>query len=182
MKKNILYLMVIFAGLMGWNHLAAADEVMSPKDVASTLSQLADRAIDGNKGFKEAAENAASADLKARFAMESAERAKFAAQLKGKIADLGQTPKQDGSAEAAVHRAWIDAKVALSPEGQADNAVLGAVKTGEAEALDEYQDALDKNLPTDVRSLVEKQIKDIQESYDWTAKRLEENKNKNDKE
>lgn len=179
MKKNIVFLMMVFAGLAGWNHLAAAEEIMSPKDVASTLSQLADRAIDGNKGFKEAAENAASADLKARFATKSAERAKFASDLKKKIADLGQTPTQDGSAEAAVHRAWIDAKVAVSPEGQDDNAVLGAVKTGEAEALDEYKDALNKNLPTDVRSLVEKQIKDIQDSYDWTAQRLETNKNKN---
>jgi uncharacterized protein (TIGR02284 family) len=177
MKKNIVFLMVVFAGMMSWSHLASAEEVMSPKDVASTLGQLADRAIDGNKGFQEAAENAASADLKARFAKESAVRAEFAAELKGKIKDLGQEADQDGSAEASAHRAWIDAKTALTK--QDDNAVLGAVKTGEAEALDEYNEALDKNLPTDVRSLVEKQIKDIQESYDWTAQRLEENKNKN---
>ena len=53
-----------------------------------------------------------------------------------------------------------------------DKAVLGAVKTGEQKALSDYEDALNKPLPEEVRSVVNKQKEKIEASYKWVEKQV----------
>ena len=178
MKKVMLFsALLVLAGIAGAPRAKAMGEVLSPKETAGKLNnQVIERVIDGQKGFQEVAENAASPELKARFAALSLERGKFTEELKAKVRDLGEDPEQGGSASGAAHRAWIDVKSAVRTDD--DQAVLGAVKMGEQAAVDAYREVLKENLPDDVRSLLQDQLKKIEASYDWAAERFLAEKDK----
>lgn len=171
MKKQILALWMILGMVAaGTPAVLAADAVAGNEKTADAVNHLIERAIDGQKGFAESAEQVKSPELKARFLASSAERAGFAKELQNKVGDLGQKAEKGGSLEASAHRAWIDVKTAAVK--QDDQAVLGAVKTGESAALNAYKDALNKDLPQDVRDIVQKQLDKIQDSYNWVEQRL----------
>ena len=178
MKKVIFYSWVLLMGTWVAGPTVSAvmeDAVPAAKDTAIVLNRLLDRAIDGQKGFKEVAEHADSAELKARFVTQSSEREKFAEELKAKVAALGGTPEQGGSFGGTVHRIWIDVKTAVRTDD--DKAILGVVKTSEEKTLDTYREASSQDLPNDIRKLVDKQTKEIEKSYQWTVERLKKIEN-----
>ncbi len=174
MKKTFIYSTIFFVGMLGLSttSMAMEEAILNPKDTANILNKLTERALDGKKGFEEVAERVDSARLKELFTVRSLEREKFARELRAKVAALGQKPKQGGVFEGAVRRAWVDVK-AMVHRGD-DKAILDVVKFGEEETLDAYQDALSKDLSADVRKVVDKQARRIEDSYRWTVKRIDE--------
>lgn len=176
MKKIIVFsILALSVAAVSGSRLAHANHesvFVENADVASVLNHLIERAVDGQKGFKEAAEHAKSSDLKNRFNARAEERGKFVNELQAKVIDFNKKAQEKGSAVAAVHRAWIDLKSAVRTDD--DKAVLTAVKTGEGKALDDYRDALNQNLPSEVRGLIEKQTKEIESSYEWTLKQIKD--------
>ncbi len=70
MKKITVFSAVLLGAAMivPYQAFAAYEAIANPKEVVSTLNHLVERAIDGQKGFEEAAQHTLSADLKARFA------------------------------------------------------------------------------------------------------------------
>jgi uncharacterized protein (TIGR02284 family) len=67
---------------------------------------------------------------------------------------LGGDPERTGSVAAAVHRGWINLKSAVT--GKDDAAILTECERGEELAVKSFEDALDKDLPADVRALVDR--------------------------
>ena len=162
------------AGMAAW--AAEMGSALPPAgETADRLNHLIERAIDGQKGFRQAAENAAAVSLKTRFTAASAERAKFVEELKAKIDALGQQPELKGSVLGSVHREWIDLSAAL---GSSDKDVLGAVKKGEETALQYYREALKTQMPEDVREIIAEQTKKIESSYAWVCQRIREQESK----
>lgn len=149
-------------------------EVMEIKEVTpevkSTVKNLIERTMDGKKGYAEASENASSPWLKARFMSKSYQRAEFAEELRAELAKAGTSVKEDGSLEAAVHRAWIDVKAFVT--GKDDIALLKAVHTGESEALQTYEEALKHPLPKSIRRTVAGQANEIRDSIVWVNQRI----------
>ncbi len=90
--------------------------------------------------------------------------------------ELGKEAEDEGTIAGAAHRAWIDMKTAVTRND--DRAVLAAVKTGESKALEDYRDALKKDLPQDIRKVVQKQSEKIESSYEWASKKAEDQKKK----
>ncbi len=128
---------------------------MDENDPISVVEHLMERCRDGEKGFREAAEKAKAADLKAFFNEVSAERAAFARELQGALATLGKPEKKEsGSAEGALHRAWVNTKMAL---GGDDHTILDWLEQGEDVAKDAYQKALSGNLPAGLLDIVRRQ-------------------------
>ena len=134
-------------------------------NVISTLNNLIETCKDGQNGFQTAAEGVKRSDLKSLFAEYALQRSKFAGELQTEVTRLGGDPENTGSVAATLHRGWINIKSAVT--GADENAVIAECERGEDSAVSNYQDALnDQNLPTDIRSIVERQYTQIKDAHD----------------
>lgn len=133
-------------------------------DVISTLNNLIETCKDGQNGFQTAAEGVKNSELKTLFHTYSQQRAQFAGELQGEVRRLGGDPEQTGSIAATLHRGWIDIKSAVT--GEDENAVISECERGEDSAVSNYKDALNENLPADVRAIVERQYTQVKEAHD----------------
>ena len=137
---------------------------MDQNNAISVVENLIETSKDGQKGYQDAAEHAKRSDLKAYFMEQSAERSRFAQELQSELAKLGKPEKKvSGSAGAAMHRAWIDTKVAL---GGGDKTILESVEAGEDTAKDTYGKALMGTLPPSLTEIVRKQAASVQRAHD----------------
>lgn len=137
---------------------------MDNNKVISTLNDLIETCRDGQNGFKEAAENVKSPDLKTFLNQTAMERAQFVGELQLEVRTLGGDPENTGSAAAAIHRAWIDIKGTLT--GKDDHSILNECERGEDSAIEAYKDALKLGLPTNILSTVERQFQSIKQVHD----------------
>jgi uncharacterized protein (TIGR02284 family) len=134
-------------------------------NVISVLNNLIETCKDGQNGFQTAAEGVKRSDLKSLFYQYAQQRAQFAGELQNEVLRLGGDPAKAGSVAATLHRGWINIKSAVT--GEDENAVISECERGEDSAVANYQDALnDQNLPTDVRSIVERQFAQVKEAHD----------------
>lgn len=76
---------------------------MDTKTVTDKLQYLLGTLCDGQNGFKDAADHATAADLKALFTERSAQRAAMAAEIEQKLITMGEQPR-GSSVGAALHR------------------------------------------------------------------------------
>jgi uncharacterized protein (TIGR02284 family) len=137
---------------------------MDQNNTYSVLEDLIETCKDGQKGYKDAAEHAKGSDLKTFFYEQSLERGRFAEELQTELARLGKPEKNvSGSMSAALHRAWIDTKVAL---GGNDHTILESVEAGEDNAKKNYQKALQASLPTDLVEIIRRQAMKVQLAHD----------------
>ena len=137
---------------------------MDSKKAISILNDLIETCRDGQNGFKEAAENVKSPDLKTFLNQIATERAQFVNQLQLEVRTLGGDPQKSGSATAAMHRAWIDIKGTLT--GKDDHSILSECERGEDSAIEAYKDALKLDPPPNIRSTIERQFQSIKLVHD----------------
>ena len=133
-------------------------------DIIAILNGLVETCKDGEKGFRTAAEGITNGDLATLFMNYSEQRASFAAELQAEVRRLGGDPETGGSAIGAVHRGWIDIKSAVA--GKEEAAVIAEAERGEDHAVREYRQALEKNLPTGVQTIVENQYIHVRDAHD----------------
>ena len=137
---------------------------MDSKKAVSTLNDLIETCRDGQNGFKEAAENVTSPDLKTFLNQIAMERAQFVNELQLEVRTLGGDPQKSGSATAAMHRGWIDIKGTLT--GKDDHSILSECERGEDSAVEAYKDALKLDLPSNIRSTIERQFQSVKLVHD----------------
>lgn len=133
-------------------------------DIRSTLNGLIETAKDGEEGFRSAAEKLQNTTTRSLFQKVASQRSTFASELQSEVAKLGGKPETSGSASAAVHRGWIGLKSALT--GNDDHAIIAEAERGEDSAVSTYRDALAKDIPSDIRSIVERQAREIKATHD----------------
>ncbi|HET6180581.1 MAG TPA: PA2169 family four-helix-bundle protein [Candidatus Sulfotelmatobacter sp.] len=137
---------------------------MDENNAVSVLKNLIETCKDGQKGYQDAAEHVKRSDLKTYFNEQSMERGRFAQELQNELPKVGEPDKKvSGSASAAMHRAWIDTKVAL---GGGDKTILESVEKGEDDAKEAYQKALSGSLPTNVVDIVRRQAASVLRAHD----------------
>jgi uncharacterized protein (TIGR02284 family) len=133
-------------------------------DLESVLNELIEISIDGEKGFLKAAEDAHDAELKALFT-ECAQRCRQgASELQSQARTQGSRPERSGSAAAALHRGWISVREAFSSRD--DKAILDECERGEDYAKAAYKKSLAKDLPSEIRSIVERQYQGVIANHD----------------
>ncbi|HEX5732427.1 MAG TPA: PA2169 family four-helix-bundle protein [Blastocatellia bacterium] len=137
---------------------------MDNDKVISILNGLIETCRDGQNGFLEAAENAQSPELKEFFNKVSLERSQCVGELQQQVHALGGDPENTGSTAGALHRAWIDIKGTLT--GRDDQSILNEAERGEDSAVEAFKDALEQDLPANIRSVVETQFREIQLVHD----------------
>ena len=63
-----------------------------------------------------------------------------------------------------MHRRWVDLKSMIT--GKDDEAILNECERGEDVAVKSYRKALEKDLPAEVRIVVERQYQGVQRNHD----------------
>lgn len=129
-------------------------------DLVDNLQGLLEKNYDAEKGFKTAMKDAKSTGLKSYLQSQSVTRGRFATELDQQIRSLNATPKENGSATGALHRAWIDIKSSVS--GHTDEAVLEECIRGEKASVKEYEEKLAKNnFPPQIEGVLNNQLSEI---------------------
>jgi uncharacterized protein (TIGR02284 family) len=137
---------------------------MKNKETISTLNDLIETCKDGEEGFRTCAEDLHDPQLKITFTERAEKCAAAAAELQELVRSLGGNPETTSSVSGALHRRWVDIKSLIT--GKDNLAVLKECERGEDVALKNYRAALAKDLPQDVRSLVERQLAGVQLNHD----------------
>ena len=119
------------------------------------LNHLIEPCRDAERGFRTAATEVKSPELKRLFLRLADQRREFAADLLPHAQRLGGAAVMDGTGKAALHRAWIHVKARLASDPE--RAVLEEAIRGERFALSAYDEAVGDMLPPDTRDLVEAQ-------------------------
>lgn len=143
---------------------AAGDNSGDRSDVIDVLQDLVECSKDGEYGFRECAEQAKRADLKSLFTERAEGCRRGAQELNDLIRQLGGKAEDGGSAMGAVHRGWVSVKTAFTSFD--DKAVLEEAERGEDNAKARYRKAIQKNLPDNVRQVVQRQLEAVERNHD----------------
>ena len=134
-------------------------------EVIETLNHLIETCRDGQNGFLEAHNKLENPQIREFCLEQSRNRGRFVGELQQEVVHLGGDPENLGSFSAAIHRSWINLKSVL---GAGDYSILAACEDGEEAAVNTYKSALQRHLPANLQSLIQKQHVSIQESYHRT--------------
>lgn len=132
--------------------------------VKAILSNLVATCRDGENGYRSAAEDVDSAELKELLGSYMQQRNQFAAELLNEVHRLDTPAEQRGTVAALIHRGWMNMKAALTRRDA--GAVVAECARGEHAATKDYEQALKHDLPPEIRTLVEKQYAKIKEAYE----------------
>jgi uncharacterized protein (TIGR02284 family) len=135
----------------------------STSDYISRLNELIETCKDGERGFRDAAEGVNRADLRETFKEYARQRTQFANELQRHVMRLGGDPETTGSAAGAMHRGWLNLKAAIT--GKDDEAILNEAERGEDAAVKSYQEVLERDLPSDLRAVMENQYQEILKAH-----------------
>ena len=95
---------------------------VSNDKAVESLNYLIGTLHDGEKGYRDAADEVDSSEFQTIFNRIAQERASFRADLEGEVRRHGGEPKEGGSASAALHRTWLNVRDAIT--GKSDEEVL----------------------------------------------------------
>jgi len=137
---------------------------MTNDEVISVLNGLIETCKDGDEGFRTCAIDASDTRLRTFFTNRAQTCAAAALELQALARTYGGNPDVSSSLGSAVHRRWIDIKALVT--GKDDRAVLEECERGESMAVTSYSQALARNLPENVRAVVERQYQGVLQNYD----------------
>lgn len=137
---------------------------LETREVTSVLNDLIQTCKDGEEGFRLSSDATRNSEWKTMFSNYSRQRAQFAAELQAEVRRLGGEPEKDSSISATLHRGWMNVRKAVS--GNDDRAIVAEAERGEDVAKAAYKDALEKDLPSDLRIIVERQYRQVLEAHD----------------
>lgn len=147
-----------------------------PKKIVRALNQCIQACTDGQKGYAIAAGDARDSELKRYLQRCSDERGEFVLQLQQALWSLGTAPESHGSARGALHRGWLDVRIAV--EGRSDAVVMEECALGDGAARFAYERALAdtfEDLPREIRMTLQAQYARIGACRDELERRLRRN-------
>ena len=142
------------------------DAAVIMSDQTSLLNELIETLKDGQEGFRSAAADVESSDLKTLFSQYSLQRSKFAGELQTLTRSLGaEDPEKEGSVAGALHRGWINLKAALTSKDE--HAILAECERGEDSAVAEYQKTLEaEKWSANIETVLRAQLAKVRAAHD----------------
>ena len=138
-------------------------ESMDHGAVVRCLNELIETSRDGENGFRQCAEKADDPKLKDVFLARVNDCRSAIVELNRYVTQYGGSPQKSGSAAGAAHRVWLTIRQGVT---HSKASILAECERGEDRAVAAYRKALKKPLPSDVSSLVERQMQDVQRNHD----------------
>lgn len=136
---------------------------MTPQEIFSILNGLIETCKDGEQGFHTCAADLQDRQLQLTFQQRADSCAQAAAELQDIVRAMGGVAAITSSVSGSLHRRWVDIKSLVT--GKDNVSVLTECERGEAIALQRYQSALEKALPPELRTVVERQLHDVEKHY-----------------
>ena len=133
-------------------------------EIVSILNGLIETCKDGEKGFREAAEDIDIGYYEILFLEYARQRSQFAAALQAEVRKLGGDPDRKGSMAGTFHRGWMNLRSAVNPK--TNEMTILECERGENAALKNYIHALGLNLPEDIRILIHQQYQQIKHTHE----------------
>jgi uncharacterized protein (TIGR02284 family) len=138
---------------------------MDDKHILHVIKDLIQTLEDGRKGFLEASESSKDPEVARVLLGFSQQRAELSSQLQTVGAGYGDSAyDQGGSVTGAMHRGWINLKTAIASHNA--HAVLEECEQGEDHAVAKFRSALNEDLPSNVREVIESQFADVKVAHD----------------
>ncbi len=134
------------------------------KELGQTIHHLIERCKDGAKGYKTASEDVEDKDLKDLFKKYAVQRDSMITELQDQLAKMGSLDDESSSIEGTIHRAWIDIKSALTSKSRKN--ILEECERGEDYAVKAYKEAMEKDLPGELKAIVQQQYDDVKHAHD----------------
>lgn len=138
---------------------------MDNSAIVSIVNRLIETCRDGQEGYRTASEDIEDTNLNSLFNSYSLQRSEFAGELQDSLINLGEAnPEDKSSYSGALHRGWMNLKQALA--GKERQAILKECERGEESAVNEYESALEEELPAPVKELVQRQYREVKAARD----------------
>jgi uncharacterized protein (TIGR02284 family) len=135
---------------------------MKHVEVLNDLIRINNDRVDG---YNKAALQTADEDLRTLFTSLASQSSQFAAELKKHVRSEGEDPAEGTTVSGKIYRTWMDVKATFG--GDDRKGILASCEFGEDAAQKAYKMALeDKDLPADLRSLVEDQKATLKQAHD----------------
>jgi len=130
---------------------------MDNQDLILALNKLIETCKDGEESYKTCAQDALERNSPSHSVFEAIQLSCSTAcsELDELVVKLGGVPEKSSSTGDMLHRTWVNLKHAIS--GKNEDAVLQECERGEESAKNRYNDALEHDLPSYVRLIVERQ-------------------------
>jgi uncharacterized protein (TIGR02284 family) len=144
--------------------LVIEEKAANSAPVIAALDELVATCKDGENGYRAAAADVKTTELKALFDFFGKQRETFAAELLAEVHRLDTPAVRKGSGAALIHRGWMNLKAALKRRDA--SAVIDECARGECAAAKNYETVLKRPLPPPAKALVEQQYARVKEAYE----------------
>jgi len=128
---------------------------MAQRNERTVLNHLIETCRDAERGFRMAASEVRTPELKRLFLGLAAQRHAFATDLLPYAQRLGGASVGDGSAAATLHRGWMHVRLHFATDP--DRVALEEAARGEQFAAAAYREAVRELVPPEARELIEAQ-------------------------
>lgn len=135
---------------------------MNKEKVVGLLNHLIEVCKDGERGYREAADEIKNEYYQILFKEYARQRSQFASVLQGEVRKLGAEPERTGSLPGALHREWIHLRSSVKQDH--DDPIVLECQRGDDIAIMKYKQALEKDLPSLLKSLLSEQLARITET------------------
>jgi uncharacterized protein (TIGR02284 family) len=129
---------------------------MDQKSTNATINRLIEACYDGQHGYQTAAHHVSDMELKKTLGKFALDRKHFAEELAKRIDRESGAPVHHGTFKGALHRGWIELK------GKDHAAILKECLRGEEAGVACFREALAKELPVELKALLDEQIEQIE--------------------
>lgn len=130
----------------------------------SNLQELIQINIDSRDGYRHAADATNDLTLQSVFVQTALDRDAQAGELARFVAWSGEYPREQGSVSAAIHRAWMSIREALSTDDRLT--VLSEMERGEDTVKSAYESALENLAGTPVNEVLMQQYAAVTNTHD----------------
>jgi uncharacterized protein (TIGR02284 family) len=137
---------------------------MEAKATQAVLNELLETLKDGEKGYSEALTDVEDQDLKEVFKKYAVQRDGYLTELEDQMHQLNLKAEEESSITGTIHRAFINLKAAVTSKSR--ESILNECERGEDYAVKAYQTALKAELPSQLKTIIEKQYQGIQQGHD----------------
>lgn len=119
------------------------------------IKDVLDICHDGIRGYEKAAKDIHNEEFRTIFNRLAQQRKLFIEELKNDMRDRGAELEDTGTVKGYFHRNWLDLKAKFSEKE--DTAIIDEARTGEKEALEVYEKAINSDVPGYIKDRLEQQ-------------------------
>jgi uncharacterized protein (TIGR02284 family) len=134
------------------------------KELIATLNRLIQTCKEAENGYRTAEVAVENLDLKTLLNSYAQQRAQYAAELQSEVQRLGGRVEMSSNLTDAPQSGGTNLKASVDKGNSA--AVLAECERGEDSLKQQYQQALEKDLPPDVQAILERQFAGVKEAHD----------------